>query len=244
MPFTRKYNTLLVTGTTAIRVPIIKRAVVDFAIGADWTPVAGDVKVLVDGTAAANITNLPTAITSGNGAVWEFILTAAELSCKQVVVTIVDAATKAIEDQSFSVETFGNASAMFQYDPSDSVRLGLTALPNAAAAANGGLPTGDANNSVKIQGNIKKNAALAAYPFMMTDSTNHAPATGKTVTVTRSIDAATTFSALTSGASVVEKANGTYMIDLAAGDLNGNCITLRATATGCDDQTIYIFTSV
>lgn len=119
----RKYNTLLVTGTTAIRIPIIKRAVVDFAVGADWTPAAGDVKVFVDGAAVANITNLPTAIASGNTAQWEFILTAAELSCKQILVMVADAATKAIEDQSFSVETYGNASAMYAAD------LSLANLP-------------------------------------------------------------------------------------------------------------------
>lgn len=141
MPFRRKYNTLLVAGTTAIRVPIVKRAVVDFAVGADWTPAAGDVKILVDNTAAANVTNLPTAIASGNGAVWEFILTAAELSCKQAVVTIVDSATKAIEDQAFIVETFGNASAMWPADLSDIIRLGLTALPAIAAEGAGGLFT-------------------------------------------------------------------------------------------------------
>jgi hypothetical protein len=116
MPFLRKYNTLLVTGTTSIRIPIIKRAVVDFALGADWTPTAGDVKVFVDGAAAANITNLPTAIASGNGAFWEFILTAAELTCKQLLVVVSDAATKAVEDQSFIVETYGDASAMYVTD--------------------------------------------------------------------------------------------------------------------------------
>jgi hypothetical protein len=43
--------------------------------------------------------------------------------------------------------------AMFEvvsYDPQDSVRLGLTALPNAAAGANGGLPTGDASGRVDV----------------------------------------------------------------------------------------------
>lgn len=35
------------------------------------------------------------------------------------------------------------------YDPFDSVRLGLTALPNAAAAANGGLPTVNASNEAR-----------------------------------------------------------------------------------------------
>lgn len=123
MPFMRRYNTLTVTGTTAIRLPIIKRAVVDFAVGADWTPVAGDVKIAIDGAAPANVTNLPTAVASGNGAYWEFVLTAAELTCKQAIVTIVDAATKAVEDQCFLVETFGNASAMYVAD------LSLANLP-------------------------------------------------------------------------------------------------------------------
>lgn len=36
------------------------------------------------------------------------------------------------------------------YDPDDAVRLGLTALPNANAGANGGLPTGDASARVVI----------------------------------------------------------------------------------------------
>lgn len=35
------------------------------------------------------------------------------------------------------------------YDPFDSVRLGLTALPNVVAAGNGGLPTVNASNQVK-----------------------------------------------------------------------------------------------
>jgi hypothetical protein len=36
------------------------------------------------------------------------------------------------------------------YNPFDSVRLGLTALPNAAAGANGGLPTGNASGQVAV----------------------------------------------------------------------------------------------
>lgn len=45
----------------------------------------------------------------------------------------------------------------------DSVRVGMTALPNAAAAANGGLPTVDANNAVKLQSGTGANQiSLAA----------------------------------------------------------------------------------
>src|SRR5690606_18862193 len=36
------------------------------------------------------------------------------------------------------------------FDPYDPTRLGLAALPNAAAAANGGLPTVDGSNAVKV----------------------------------------------------------------------------------------------
>ncbi|RPI81381.1 MAG: hypothetical protein EHM42_10705, partial [Planctomycetaceae bacterium] len=147
--FLRKYNTLLVAAT-AIQIPIIKRGVVDFAVSADWTPAAGDVKISKDGGAAANVTNLPTAVTMGNTAYWEFVLTAAELSCQQAVITVADAATKAVEDQSFLVETYGHASARYPADWSDGVRFGLTALPNVAAGADGGLPLGDANSRVDV----------------------------------------------------------------------------------------------
>ena len=144
-----------------------------------------------------------------------------------------DSATKAVEDNVIRIYTYGNASAKFPVDFSDTVRMGLTALPNAAAAASGGLPTVDSANSVKIQTASKKNQALAKFEFMMTDSTNHAPATGKTVTATRSIDggafAAGTISAVT------EVSAGVYYVDLAAGDTNGNVVTYRFTASGCDD---------
>lgn len=225
--FLRKYNTLLVAGSTAIRVPIIKRGVVDFAVGADWTPAAGDVKVTTDNAAAANVTNLPTAVVYGNTAMWEFVLTAAELSGKSVRVTVADSATKAVEDQSFIVETFGNASAMYPTDVSASI------LPAALVSGRIDASIGAAAVAVPITSSVKKNAALAKFAFLMTDSTNHAPATGKTVTCTRSIDGAA-FGAGTL-ASVTEVGNGIYTVDFGAGDLNGNVILLRCTATACDD---------
>jgi len=109
--FLRKYG-----AATTIRIPVVKRAVVDFAVGADWTPAAGDVKITKDGGAAANVTNLPTALTMGNTALWLFSLTATEMQAAEVVVTVADSATKAVEDQSFIIETYGNASAQHEFD--------------------------------------------------------------------------------------------------------------------------------
>lgn len=98
------------------------------------------------------------------------------------------------------------------------------------------VATGDIEWTGSVLGfpsNVKKNHALAEFQFLMTDSTNHSPATGKTVTCTRSIDGAA-FAAGTL-ANVTEVANGTYTVDFGTGDLNGNVIVLRATASGCDD---------
>lgn len=108
-----------------------------------------------------------------------------------------------------------------------------------------GTGTGEINLSsgaVPTKGNVRKNTALAAFPFMMTDSTNHAPATGKTVTVTRSIDGGA-FGAGTLS-SVTEVGVGIYVVDFGAGDLNGNNIILRATASACDDTFERIVTDV
>ena len=91
---------------------------------------------------------------------------------------------------------------------------------------------GSVTAAVAITSNVKKNQALASFEFLMTDSTNHAPATGLTVTCTRSIDGAA-FGAGTL-ANVAEVANGIYKVDFGAGDLNGNVIVLKATATGAD----------
>ncbi len=110
MAESRDYGVLL-TAATAIYVGHVKYAVVtDFAVSADWTPATGDVKVSIDGGAAANITNLPAYVTNVG---WKYILTAAELTGSQCIVRIADSATKAIADEYFIVETFGHASSMY-----------------------------------------------------------------------------------------------------------------------------------
>lgn len=129
--YIRKYGVATALGTH-ITIPIVKAGEVNFAIGADWTPAAGDVKVIKDDGTPANIATLPTYITSHG---WRFAFSLAELQCKKIDVRIVDSATKAIEDQYFTAETFGHASAMQPINFSDIVRMGLTALPSSGTAA-------------------------------------------------------------------------------------------------------------
>lgn len=79
--------------------PMVKAAVQDFAVAADWTPATGDTKISIDGGSVANTTNNPAAVAGTGSALWSLTLTAAELSGKVVTVQIVDSAAKAVEDQ-------------------------------------------------------------------------------------------------------------------------------------------------
>lgn len=106
-----RYNT-----QTTLTFPVIKRAAVDFAVSADWTPATGDTKISQNGGAVANTTNNPSAVTGTGAALWSLTLTASELSTPMAIIQIVDSATKAIEDQCIIVLTYGNASAAIPLD--------------------------------------------------------------------------------------------------------------------------------
>ena len=95
-------------------------------------------------------------------------------------------------------------------------------------------------NAIAGQIFIKKNVALNNFTFLMRQSSDHiTPATGLTITATRSIDGAA-FAACANAVS--EVSNGVYKINLAAADMNGTVITLKFTATGADQRTITIVT--
>ncbi len=105
----------------------------------DASHASGDSKIMKNEAAEANTSNSFT--DEGQG--YSIVLTATEMQAARVVLYIVDQGTKAWLDKVIVVETYGNASAMHAMDFDDSVRAGLTALPNAAADAAGGLPISD-----------------------------------------------------------------------------------------------------
>jgi hypothetical protein len=76
---------------------------------------------------------------------------------------------------------------------------------------------------------IKKNTALNNYMFRMSDSATGDPKTGLTVAVQRSLDGAAFANAANTPAT--EISNGWYKINLAAGDLNGDSVAIKCTAT-------------
>lgn len=182
---------------------------------ANPTLAAGDVQVSKDGGAFANITTLPSA-NPASGRALMVDLSATEMAADNVVVQFVDAAGAEWCDLFVNLQTTARQIDDLAYPAT----TGRSLLVDAAGA-------------VPITTNLKKNQALAKYQLLMTDSTTHNPATGKTVTVTRSIDGGAF--AATTASTATEVSVGMYYIDLSAADLNGNVVTLRATATGCDD---------
>ena len=111
---------------TSFRFAVIKSPSSDLAASGDWTPATGDTKISKDGGNVANTSNNPSAVGGTGSVLWSITLTAAELQAGEVVIQIVDSATKAIEDQTLVIYTYGHASAKIQADLSDSVWLGLT----------------------------------------------------------------------------------------------------------------------
>ena len=114
------------------RAPIVKAGSTDYALTADWTPAAGDVKVSKDGGAFANITTLPTFIASAAALNWT--LSAAETEATEVVIQVIDSATKAVQDQFFRLQTT-KAAALQVGVPQAAQSAGDTAITLDATAA-------------------------------------------------------------------------------------------------------------
>lgn len=142
---------------------------------------------------------------------------------------------------------------LVSYDPYDAAGLGLSRLDaavstrstyagGAVASVTAPVTVGTNNDktgySLATSITIKKNTALASFPFQLFDSAGAAK-TGATVTAQKSLDGGA-LSACTNSAT--EIGNGLYKIDLTAAELNPtNSTVLRFSASGAIDCVITIF---
>ena len=112
---------------------------VDFRV--DAVHATGDSTRVKDGGAEQNTAN--GFVDEGKG--YSITLSTSEMQAAEIVVYIVDqTATKVWLDKAIIIETYGHAAAMHAMDFDDAVRGGMTALPDAASNAPGGLPISDA----------------------------------------------------------------------------------------------------
>jgi hypothetical protein len=103
-----------------------------------------------------------------SGVDWKLTISATEAQAAEINIQIVDAATKAVEDQFLTVYTYGNASAKFAGDWSDIVRLGLTGLANAVPGAAGGLLIAGTNTATTFAGVAAAGATPATAGLTVT----------------------------------------------------------------------------
>lgn len=90
---------------TTINFPLTDAGTLNFANTGDFTPVAADTQISKDEAAFANTGSTPAP--EGQG-MWSLALTATEMQAARIMITVVDAATKAVEDQAIVIETYGN----------------------------------------------------------------------------------------------------------------------------------------
>lgn len=122
--------------------------------------------------------------------------------------------------------------------------VGSVTGPVASVTGNvGGNVVGSVNSVVtpiSVASNLKKGQALSGFEFYLALSSDHiSPATGKTVTATRSLDGGA-FAACTN--SPAEIGNGWYYLNLSATDTNCNVLALSFAASGCDTTLITLVT--
>lgn len=142
--FDREYGV-----AATITIPLFKAGTTDYAVTGDWTPAAGDVKISKDAGNVANIATLPVAVGGAGSVLWKFVLSATEGQAKNITIQIVDAA---LEDDSISITTYGNASAQHAF--------------NRNAAIN--VASGIVESNVK-QLNSVSDSAVALETFLDTD---------------------------------------------------------------------------
>jgi hypothetical protein len=205
------------------------------------TLAAGDFKISKDNGATANLSTLPSVDPAASGIV-KVTVSATEMTADNVTIIAKDAAGAEWVSLVVNIQTTARQMDDLAYPTTSGRSLDVTATgaagidwanvenPTTANVLSG--TTVGVATTLTNSGNPKKNTALAAFPFLMTATSTHDPVTGATVTVTRSIDGGAF--AAGSLSVVTEVANGIYVVDFAAGDLNGNNIILMATATGCD----------
>lgn len=155
------------------------------------------------------------------------------------------AAVVSITEATLAALTTAHTDGGFLHIANGSYRLDL---PDAAVATGaehvdiGGTVTGmiviGGRIKLKNPGALARNVALPNFSFKMLDVNTDAPATGKTVTVTRSLDGG----AYSTVGTATEISGGEYEIDLAAGDMNGRVVSLQMTNVDCHPKSVTLLT--
>lgn len=194
---------------------------------------AGQCRPINTYTGASKVATVSNLVTAADNTSVFAILPGATFSADDV--TTIDTEVGGQIQNLIALDGSGRVTLIPAYDSAKTSAQATTAL-STATWTNARAAFLDNLNALKI----KKNTALANFPFLMVESVDHVtPATGLTVTAQRKIDNGA-FAACAN--SVTEVSNGIYVINLAASDLNGDVITLLFTAASADQRPIVIFT--
>lgn len=200
------------------RVPMLATAATDQAGSSTWTPAAGDVKVVKDGS-AASIGTLPSVVVAGAGALWAFALTATEMQAKEIVVTIVDLSSpKVIQDNAILIYTFGHASAQMPFDlGTATVSIGIDGIADVSVSAGAQAVLANAMADGVLDAARTDHVLAGSIGETLTSVNSRIPTSG---TISKSTDITAALAALGSAVSYGLTQTGSTLtsVKLASGD--------------------------
>lgn len=169
-----------------------------------------------------------------------------------VVGSVGSIAANGIDDVSFTLAALAELQALVLSDatpfPGADIDAAISTRATQAQILSDATPFAGASIAAikaktdNLPESFKKNTAFNDFEFLMVLASDHvSPATGLTVSASRSIDGGA-FAACANG--VTEVGNGIYKLNLATTDLNGNFITFRFTAATADDTLVSIKTAL
>jgi hypothetical protein len=216
-----------------------------------------DIKLVKNGATAVN-KNIGGASALVNGVYTTTFDATDTATVGEMEVSVVVATALPVFDKFFVVTAaiydmlFGSSAQGYITDqPVNTTKIGGTTQTardiGASVLLSVGTGTGQVNLSsgaIPITSNIKKNQAFNNFSFMMTAVGTHNPLPGlSSITVTRAIDGGSFTGGTLSAVTEESTAVGIYRVNFGPGDLNGNMIEFRATATGAEDTVIAIITT-
>lgn len=132
-----------------IRIPVLKAGSTDFAVTGDWTPATGDVKISKDGGNFANVGTLPAALGGTGAAGWDFTFSATEMEANELLLQVVDSATKAVVDTAINIRTYPPG-VIHQMKASAGAATTVTVPSNATPTIGQVITTADILNGCRL----------------------------------------------------------------------------------------------
>lgn len=97
-------------------VPLLLASTQNFASTSVITFASSDVTIVKDGSTYRDLTNTPTGVAMGSGAIFEVVTSASEMTAGKIAIQIKDETGALVQDQMIVIDTYGSTLAAHAFD--------------------------------------------------------------------------------------------------------------------------------